>query len=125
VTIERDGRLAAEAQERLGRLGEVLGTTPWDVNVRVDDGALGAPEFAPFDAIIVAATCDEVPAPLLEQLADGGRLIAPIEQRDGTHLLRFERHGERVDQTGDLGWVRYVPLVAGTTGVRPRVGLSS
>jgi protein-L-isoaspartate(D-aspartate) O-methyltransferase len=125
TTIERDARLAADAAERLRRLGELLPDTPWDVQVRVGDGALGAPDLAPFDAIIVAATCAEVPPALLEQLADGGRLIAPVGTPDDTRLLRFERHGDDIRQVADLGWVRYVPLVAGTTGERPHVGLTS
>jgi protein-L-isoaspartate(D-aspartate) O-methyltransferase len=122
VTIERDGRLAAQAHERLQRLGELLPGIPWDVQVRVGDGALGAPEFGPFDAIIVAATCDEVPGALFEQLADGGRLIAPVGHRDTTRLLRYERDGDDIVEAADLGWVRYVPLVAGVTGEGPSVG---
>lgn len=125
TTIERDARLATEAAERLARLGELMAQTPWDVQVRVGDGALGAPDLAPFDAIIVAATCEAVPPALLDQLADGGRLLAPVDRPSGTRLLRYERHGDRVEQTADLGWVRYVPLRPGTTGERPPVGLSS
>lgn len=116
TTIERDARIAAEASSRLLRIGELLPRTPWDVQVRIGDGALGAADVAPFDAIIVAATCDEVPRPLLDQLADGGRLIAPVGPRDEARLLRYERHGADVDQMADLGWVRYVPLVSGVTG---------
>lgn len=115
ITIERDERLAAEAQERLQRLGTLLAGVPWDVQVRVGDGAEGAPDQAPFDAIVVAAACDEVPPALFDQLADGGRLIAPVERGDGEHLLRYERDGEEIVLAADLGGVRYVPLVAGTT----------
>jgi protein-L-isoaspartate(D-aspartate) O-methyltransferase len=125
VTIERDARLAAEARERLARLGELLGGVPWDVQVLAADGALGAPDQAPYDAIVVAATCDEVPPALFEQLADGGRLIAPVDRTHGTRLLLYERQGESIEQTEDLGWVSYVPLRAGVTGARPEVGLSS
>lgn len=124
VTLERDARLAAEAHERLGRLRELLGDTPMDVQVRVADGALGAPDLAPFDAIVVAAACREVPPALLEQLAEGGRLVAPVDGRDGTRLLRYERLGGEVRATEDLGFVRYVPLRPGITGERPRVGRS-
>lgn len=122
VTIERDARLATEAHDRLLRLGELLPDTPWDVQVRVGDGSLGAPDHAPFDAIVVAAACDAVPQALLDQLADGGVLVAPVERDDGEHLLRYERDGGHVGITGDLGYVRYVPLLPGVTGERPPVG---
>lgn len=116
VTVERDARLAAEAHERLARLDELMGGTPWDAQVLVGDGAHGAPDQAPYDAIVVAATCGEVPPALFEQLADGGRLVAPVEGDAGTQLLLFERVGDEVELSAELGWVRYVPLVAGVTG---------
>lgn len=125
LTIERDARLAAEARQRLERLGEVLGDVPWDVQVRTGDGSKGAPDVAPFDAIVVAATCSEVPRALLDQLAEDGRLIAPVEGPEGTRLLRYEREGDHVAVAGDLGFVRYVPLLPGVTGERPPNGRSS
>jgi protein-L-isoaspartate(D-aspartate) O-methyltransferase len=71
-TIEIVEPLASQARERLRRLGHA------NVFVRAGDGYRGWPEKAPFDAILVTAAPPEIPAPLLEQLAPGGRLVAPV-----------------------------------------------
>lgn len=71
-TIEIRPTLAAQAQERLQRLGYT------NVHVRVGDGYRGWPEVAPFAGIIVTAAPEKVPEPLLQQLADGGRLVIPV-----------------------------------------------
>jgi protein-L-isoaspartate(D-aspartate) O-methyltransferase len=71
-TVEIREDLANKAQERLARLGCA------NVHVRVGDGYRGWPEHAPFDAIIVTASADKIPGPLLGQLAEGGRLIMPL-----------------------------------------------
>lgn len=116
VTIERDPMLALDARERIEELCSEPGFEHVDIEVRLGDGALGAPDRAPFDAIIVAATAATVPPALLEQLADLGRLIIPIATPHGTELLRFDRHGERIVEAGTLGLVRYVPLLPGIAG---------
>lgn len=121
VTVERDARLADEARRRLRRLRDLPTDMPLDVDVRTADGMLGCSEQAPFDAIVVAAATDQVPAALFDQLADGGRMIVPLVRGDETRLLRWDRDGERVHQAADLGAVRYVPLVPGTTA-GPEVG---
>jgi protein-L-isoaspartate(D-aspartate) O-methyltransferase len=116
VTIERDPMLALGARERIEEMCARPGFEQVDIDVRIGDGALGAPDRAPFDAIIVAATAATVPPALEEQLADLGRLIVPIDTAHGTELLRFDRHGTRIVPAGTLGLVRYVPLVAGVVG---------
>jgi protein-L-isoaspartate(D-aspartate) O-methyltransferase len=72
-SIEIDGTLAREAADTLRKLGYGA------VRVRQGDGFFGWPEEAPFDAIIVTAAPGRIPPPLLEQLAEGGRLIIPVE----------------------------------------------
>jgi protein-L-isoaspartate(D-aspartate) O-methyltransferase len=115
VTIERDADLAAEARQRLARLDERLGRGGVDVRVLHADGSLGHLELAPFDAIIVAATARTVPHALTAQLADGGRMIIPLEDGALERLVRIERHGDTITATRSLGEVRYVPLRPGTT----------
>ena len=76
------------------------------------DGTLGWPRLAPYDAIVVTAGAPEVPAPLLQQLAIGGRLVIPV----GTSvydqvLLRVRRLEEDNYRTESLCGVRFVPLI--------------
>ncbi len=115
LTIERDPRLAAQARAciDLARHTPGLFERGVTVTVRHGDGMLGAPDEAPFDAIVVAAASTAVPQALFDQLADLGRLIAPIETEFGTELLRYDRHADRIVEAGSLGLVRYVPLVPG------------
>jgi protein-L-isoaspartate(D-aspartate) O-methyltransferase len=77
-----------------------------NVEVLVGDGTLGHPDRAPYDAINVAASADEIPPALLEQLADGGRLVLPLEGI----LVRIVRRGEHLDSSAHDP-VRFVPLV--------------
>jgi len=105
-TVERYANLAASASERLARLGYA------NVHVLCGDGTLGWPEYAPFDAIVVAAGGPEIPRSLREQLAIGGRLVIPVgatarEQR----LVRLTRVAEHRWDEEDLIAVAFVPLV--------------
>ena len=104
-TIERHRCLADQAAERLAALGAD------NVTVVVGDGTLGWPDAAPYDAIVVTAGGPSVPAALIDQLADGGRLVMPVgtEWRD-QELERVRRHGADL-RTESLGPVRFVPLV--------------
>lgn len=77
------------------------------------DGCLGLPEVAPFDGIIIAAAGLGVPPALLEQLAIGGRLIAPVVEGDSQRLILIERQANRVWQETMLDSVRFVPLLSG------------
>ena len=76
----------------------------------VGDGTRGWPQYAPFDAIAVAAAGPRVPQSLLAQLADGGRLVMPIGGRDEQRMIRITRHGRQFQNEG-LGPVRFVPLI--------------
>jgi protein-L-isoaspartate(D-aspartate) O-methyltransferase len=62
-----------------------------DIVLIQGDGGLGHPELQPYDRIAITAACPEIPPPLLEQLAIGGKLIAPLIEDDGQNLLLFEK----------------------------------
>ena len=81
------------------------------VNVIVGDGTLGWRPGAPYDVIVVAAAGPGVPDPLVHQLADGGQLVAPIEEHGSQHLMRFTKRGDRLDRGESLGGVRFVRLI--------------
>ncbi len=102
VTIERYESLAQVAAETLAELGYD------NVEVRVGDGARGAPDRAPFEGISVTATAqDEPPPALLEQLAPGAALVCPVARGRREHLIRFRDGYEEV-----VASVRFVPLVS-------------
>jgi protein-L-isoaspartate(D-aspartate) O-methyltransferase len=104
VTVELHPELSALAAERLRDVAP-------GVEVVVGDGRLGHPAGAPYDAICVAATArDEVPGALLDQLAVGGRLIAPLRTRRQERLVLYRR-GAREMVAEELEAVRFVPLV--------------
>ncbi|MFL7809819.1 MAG: protein-L-isoaspartate(D-aspartate) O-methyltransferase [Anaerolineae bacterium] len=104
ISVERLPRLAEEARRTLAELGYD------NVRVVVGDGTQGWPEEAPYDAIMVTAASPEVPAPLLQQLADGGRLVAPVGPRHTQQLVRVRREGEEFGREDLLG-VAFVPLI--------------
>lgn len=89
VSVERDTSLALEAAQRLAGLG--IG----EVEVVEGDGSEGWPAEAPYAGIVVGAAAPDVPPPLEEQLADGGRLVIPIGTRARQDLTVVERSGER------------------------------
>jgi protein-L-isoaspartate(D-aspartate) O-methyltransferase len=102
VTIERYESLAQVAAETLAELGYD------NVEVRVGDGARGAPDRAPFEGISVTATAQREPPPaLLEQLAPGAALVCPVARGRREHLIRFRDGDEEV-----VASVRFVPLVS-------------
>ena len=103
-TIERHEQLSAEAEEAIGRLGIE------NVTFVVGDGWAGLPERAPFDAInVAAATGETIPVALEQQLAPGGRMVAPVGTTD-QHLMLAERTREGIVRA-KLEAVRFVPLV--------------
>jgi len=111
IGIERHESLAAEAQHTLAELG--VG----NVELLVCDGSRGLPDRAPFEAIAVHATAPAPPRALLGQLAEGGRLVAPIAA-DGVDLLAvFRRRGEELTRE-EIGPCRFVPLI-GDEGFAP------
>jgi protein-L-isoaspartate(D-aspartate) O-methyltransferase len=104
ITIDRVGPLASRARETLAALGYE------NVKIVVGDGTLGWPEEAPFDAIIVTAAAPQVPRPLTEQLALGGRLVIPVGDRysQTLTLVRRTKDGLKYDYHGGC---RFVPLI--------------
>ena len=78
--------------------------------VLVGDGTLGWRPFAPYDAILVAAASPEIPAPLVEQLAPGGRMVIPLGDRAALTLTVVQRQGDEI-RTSTVADVRFVPLL--------------
>lgn len=103
-TVERIPELAARAERTLRELGY------HNVSVRVGDGTLGWPEEAPFEGILVTAGAPEAPPALLEQLAEGGRLVIPVGTRYSQTLQRITRRGGRLE-VEEFGPCVFVPLV--------------
>jgi protein-L-isoaspartate(D-aspartate) O-methyltransferase len=81
-----------------------------NISVLVGDGTLGWREYAPYDAILVTAAAPQVPAPLVEQLAQGGRMLIPLGGRDEQTLVVLTRRGVDLARR-DIGPARFVPLV--------------
>jgi len=102
-TIERHAALAERARQVLEELGIK------NVRVHTGDGSLGLPDFAPFQAILVAAAAPKVPQPLLDQLADGGRMVLPVGSQFGQALECWQKHGDRFQHETVLP-VAFVPL---------------
>ena len=104
IAIELVPPLAAMARENLRKTG-------LDGNVKVvaGDGSLGYAEAAPYDAISVAAAASAVPPALIDQLADGGRLVIPVGDFDDQELRVIRKHGERLETTVPTH-CRFVPL---------------
>ena len=108
ITIEREPALAEQASATLRRLGFE------NVDVAAADGSLGWPAAAPFDAILVACAAPEVPQALVDQLADGGRLVVPVQVGSGEpqDLRLYVRAGDNVSYRS-LFPVLFVPLRTG------------
>lgn len=104
VSVERHGELAGSARAALAQLGVR------NVELLVGDGSRGVPERAPFDAIAVHATAPAAPPALVDQLADGGRLVLPIATGEADTLTLLRRCGETIE-TESLGPCRFVPLI--------------
>ncbi len=104
-SIERHPELSALARQALAKLGIL------NVTLSVGDGAAGLPQLAPFNAInVAAATGDDVPPALVAQLADGGRLVAPVGVEDQRLIVLRRCGGELTYERYES--VRFVPLVS-------------
>jgi protein-L-isoaspartate(D-aspartate) O-methyltransferase len=111
VTLERVHGLARLAKGALAAAGVR------NVLVITGDGTIGWRPLAPYDAVVVAAAGPTVPQPLLDQLADGGRLVAPVSIGGAQTLIRLSRRGDTFDRE-ELGPAQFVPLI-GQHGFTP------
>jgi protein-L-isoaspartate(D-aspartate) O-methyltransferase len=102
-TIEIVEPLAEMARQTLERLGYK------NAHVKHGDGFRGCPEHAPFDAIIVTCAPDKIPAPLVEQLRDGGRMIIPVGSGMNQELVLLRKKGDKIEKQSVLP-VRFVPM---------------
>jgi len=105
-SVERVQGLIDRARARLKALRRR------NVLIKYDDGNLGWPEQAPFDAILVTAAPPSVPDALLAQLADGGRMVVPVGSGDLQELRVIDRDGDAFNEQ-TLDHVRFVPLCRG------------
>ena len=102
-TVERHAALAEQARQTLEEQGL------HNVTVHLGDGSLGLAGYAPYQAIMVTAAAPVVPQPLLDQLAEGGRLVIPVGGHGSQMLERWRRQGSHFDQEDTLA-VAFVPL---------------
>ncbi|MBS0556961.1 MAG: protein-L-isoaspartate(D-aspartate) O-methyltransferase [Proteobacteria bacterium] len=105
-TVERIESLLREARKRFRKLGIE------NIRSKNDDGRVGWPEFAPYDAIILTAAGEEIDAALFAQLAPDGVLVAPVGPPGAQRLLSYRREGEAW-KAQMLGQVSFVPLLGG------------
>jgi protein-L-isoaspartate(D-aspartate) O-methyltransferase len=110
VSIERHVQLAEIARARLARLGYA------NIEIVIGDGTLGYPSRAPYDVILVSAAAPQIPAPLIEQLAIGGRMVLPVGTHDLQELMLVRKNEQGVWRTR-LDGCAFVPLI-GAEGFR-------
>ena len=103
-SIERYPALAQRANGILQKQGYQ------NVIIRVGDGSMGWPDDAPFDGVLVTAGTPQIPQPLIDQLAMGGRLVVPVGDRFSQELILVRRGPEGVTKT-NLGGVRFVDRI--------------
>lgn len=104
ISIERIEQLSGSAAEALAALGVE------NVELVVGDGSKGVPDRSPYSAIAVHAAAPGPPPALLEQLAEGGRLVVPVVQEAEELLVAYRRCGARAE-TAVIGPCRFVPLI--------------
>ncbi len=103
-SIERIPALLQQARENIQRAGVN------NVSLLLGDGTIGWREYAPYDAILVGAGSPSIPQPLLDQLAEGGRLLIPVGDREEQKLVMARRRGATI-ATEEVAPVRFVPLL--------------
>jgi protein-L-isoaspartate(D-aspartate) O-methyltransferase len=105
-TVERIGELLCTARKRFRTLG-------LNIRSKHDDGRIGWPELAPFDAIIVTAAAPALVQALTDQLAPGGTLVAPVGGASSQSLLRLRKDADGAVEETNLAPVVFVPLLSG------------
>jgi protein-L-isoaspartate(D-aspartate) O-methyltransferase len=103
-TIERIRPLMEKARRTLAELGYS------NILFKAFDGTLGWKEFEPYDAVMVTAGAPKIPQPLLDQLAEGGRLIVPVGDKYSQELIKVQRVKDRFRET-NMGGCRFVDLI--------------
>ncbi len=104
-TIERKHSLFLQSRALFDQLGY------YNIVTRYSDGSTGWPEESPFDAIIVTAGAPEIPSALVNQLAPGGRLVAPVGGEVSQQLIKLVKDNNGRVRTIDLGGCRFVKLI--------------
>jgi protein-L-isoaspartate(D-aspartate) O-methyltransferase len=104
TSVERIPAVADLARSNLKALGYS------NIEIITTDGTLGYPENAPYDGIIITAATPSVPKPLMDQLAENGRLVAPVGGRDVQELVVLSNHKGVISHESH-GGVRFVPLI--------------
>lgn len=105
ISIERHSSLAEQAKQIVSKLGYR------NAQIYVGDGSRGLPEFAPYNAIVVSAAAPHLPQQLIDQLADGGRMMIPVGEGDSQQLQFIYKDGGRIT-TRMRELCRFVPLVS-------------
>ena len=105
-TVERIGDLLRQARKRFRHLG-------MNIRTKHDDGRIGWPEHGPYDAIVVTAAAPALVDALIDQLAVGGRLVAPVGGPGGQVLLQLTRQPDGTITQEELAPVSFVPLLPG------------
>lgn len=100
-------RIAALQRQAAVNLADLKLT---NITMSVGDGSLGLPEYAPYDRIIASAAAPEIPAPLVDQLVDGGVLVIPVGGKTEQTLVRVVREGKRTIETPGIA-CRFVKLI--------------
>ena len=106
-TVERIEALLRQARRRFRQLGLT------NLRSRYDDGKLGWPDEAPFDAIILTAAGDTIPTRILDQLSPDGVLVAPVGSPSRQTLIRMRGDGQGDFNQEELSAVSFVPLLGG------------
>ena len=104
VTVERHQVLVDKAKQVLAKLGYT------NIEIHLAEKTLGWPQQAPYESIIITAAAPQVSQVLIDQLADGGRLVIPVGSRYEQDLLKAIKQGDKIT-THNLGPCRFVPLI--------------